>query len=159
MSLASDHAVETPHGGPASSQSEIAGRSLTQIAWGRLRRDKVAMVSMIVVVFILAAAAFAPLITKLLGVDPYSFHNDVKEGIISDWAACPTGQVGRHQPARTRSASSPAPAATSSPGCSTARASRCSSRSRRPSSRWSWASRSASSPATPRAGWTPLSAG
>ena len=44
MSLASDHAVEAPTVGGG--ETEFAGRSLTQIAWGRLRRDKVAMVSL-----------------------------------------------------------------------------------------------------------------
>jgi peptide/nickel transport system permease protein len=93
MSLASDHAVETPTGASVES-SEIAGRSLTQIAWGRLRRDKVAMTSMIVVIFVLTVAAAAPLICKLIGVDPYSFHNDVKEKIISDLGGLPTGKWG-----------------------------------------------------------------
>jgi peptide/nickel transport system permease protein len=93
MSLASDHAVETSSG-PSTESTEIAGRSLSQIAWGRLRRDKVAMVSLITVVLVLVVAALAPLVVKLVGVDPYSFHNDVKEGIISDLGGLPTGKWG-----------------------------------------------------------------
>ena len=123
MSLASDHAVETSTGSSTES-TEIAGRSLSQIAWGRLRRDKVAMVSLITVVLVLLVAAFAPLVVKLVGVDPYSFHNDVKEGSSATWAACrrASGAASRRP---TRSASSRRPVATSSPGCSTAPASRC----------------------------------
>src|SRR3954467_8669977 len=92
MSLTSDHAVESA--APTAESTEIAGRSLSQIAWGRLRRDKVAMVSLITVVLVLLIAIFAPLVVKLGGVDPYSFHNDVKEGIISDLGGLPTGKWG-----------------------------------------------------------------
>ena len=73
MSLASDHAVDTAAARSAES-SEIAGRSLTQIAWSRIRRDKVAIVSMTVVLVIVAIAVLAPVITRLVGVDPTSFN-------------------------------------------------------------------------------------
>jgi peptide/nickel transport system permease protein len=53
---------------------DIKGRSLTEIAWGRLKRDKVAIVSIVVLVVILLMAAFAPLVTRLLGVDPNSYN-------------------------------------------------------------------------------------
>ena len=74
MSLASDHAVEAPVAGGG--EPEFAGRSLTQIAWGRLRRDKVAMVSLFTVLFVVAIAAGAPLVTRLLGLDPYEYNQD-----------------------------------------------------------------------------------
>ncbi len=70
----------------------VEGRSLTQIAWGRLRRDKVAMVSLAVIIFIVLAALFAPLITKLLGVDPYEPNTD----LISQDGGLPAGPMGRH---------------------------------------------------------------
>jgi peptide/nickel transport system permease protein len=89
MSLASDHAVETPTGSSVE-QTEIAGRSLTQIAWGRLRRDKVAMVSLGIVLLVILIAAFAPLITKLVGVDPLSFNSKV----IDDSGGLPKGRWG-----------------------------------------------------------------
>jgi peptide/nickel transport system permease protein len=89
MSLASDHSVETPSGASTES-SEIAGRSLTQIAWTRLKRDKVALLSFGIVVFVLFLAAAAPLVTKLLGVDPYSF--DPKS--VSDAGGLPVGRWG-----------------------------------------------------------------
>jgi ABC-type dipeptide/oligopeptide/nickel transport system permease subunit len=73
MSLTSDHAVESA--GPVTGEStEIAGRSLTEIAWGRLRRDKVAVVSIIVLALIVGIAILAPVLTKLVGVTPDDFN-------------------------------------------------------------------------------------
>ena len=46
----------------------IAGRSPSQIAWGRLRRDKVGLISLIVIVVVVVLAVGAPLITKALGL-------------------------------------------------------------------------------------------
>ncbi|MGH8893476.1 MAG: ABC transporter permease [Actinomycetes bacterium] len=89
MSLASDHAIETP-GGSSVEQTEIAGRSLTQIAWARLRRDKVAMVSLIALLTVILLAILAPLITRLVGVHPTEFYpNDV-----SDAGGLPLGRWG-----------------------------------------------------------------
>ena len=93
MSLASDHAVETSQA-PSGESTEIAGRSLSQIAWGRLRRDKVAMTSLVVLIVVILLAAFAPLVTKLVGVDPYSFHNSKEEGLISQLGGLPEGKLG-----------------------------------------------------------------
>jgi peptide/nickel transport system permease protein len=73
MSLTSDHAVESA-GRSTGESTEIAGRSLTEIAWGRLRRDKVAMTSIIVLLVIIGVAILAPVITRLVGVDPTSFN-------------------------------------------------------------------------------------
>jgi len=56
---------------------EIAGRSLGQIAWRRLRRDKVAMVGGIFIILLIVTAILAPVITKILGIDPYDFHTDL----------------------------------------------------------------------------------
>lgn len=54
----------------------IEGRSLRQIAWSRLKRDKVAMAGGIVVILLILIAVFAPLIVKLIGHDPNEFHYD-----------------------------------------------------------------------------------
>jgi hypothetical protein len=51
---------------------EIKGRSLTQIAWGRLRHDKTFIASAIILLIVLLVALFAPLITGWLGLDPYA---------------------------------------------------------------------------------------
>ncbi len=56
---------------------KIEGRSLGQIAWMRLRRDKVAMTGGAVVIFLIVAAVFAPLIVDLLGHPPNEFHQEL----------------------------------------------------------------------------------
>jgi peptide/nickel transport system permease protein len=71
-------------------QSTVAGRSLTQIAWARLRRDKVAMVSITVIILVLLTAIFAPLITKWLGVDPYTLNTNK----VSQDGGLPIGKWG-----------------------------------------------------------------
>lgn len=68
----------------------VEGRSLTQIAWGRLRRDKVAMISLGVIIFIFLAALFAPLIIRVLGVDPYEPNTD----LVSQAGGLPLGPWG-----------------------------------------------------------------
>jgi len=62
MSTSTDQAIET----------EIPGRSLSQIAWSRLRRDRTFIISSIILIVILLLALFAPVVTGLVGVDPYS---------------------------------------------------------------------------------------
>lgn len=52
----------------------IQGRSLGQIAWLRLRRDKVAIGGAVVIVALILVAIFAPLIVGLLGHPPLEFH-------------------------------------------------------------------------------------
>ena len=52
---------------------EIAARSPGQVFWRRLRRDRVAMVSLGFVIFLVIVALAAPLIVKLLGLPgPYT---------------------------------------------------------------------------------------
>ena len=57
-------------------QRRIEGRSLGRIAWMRLKRDKVAMLGAAVVLLLIVAAVFAPLIVSLLGHPPNEFHYD-----------------------------------------------------------------------------------
>ncbi|MFV2195365.1 ABC transporter permease [Nocardiopsis sp. LOL_012] len=52
-------------------------RSLRQIAWQRLRSDRVAMVSGVVVVLLILAAILAPLLVKWFGYPPTQFHQDL----------------------------------------------------------------------------------
>ncbi|MEP7053981.1 MAG: ABC transporter permease [Actinomycetota bacterium] len=52
----------------------INGRSLTEIAWSRLRRDKVAMFGGLVVILLILMAIFAPFLVKLFGHPPNDFH-------------------------------------------------------------------------------------
>ncbi|HEU5470870.1 MAG TPA: ABC transporter permease [Actinophytocola sp.] len=59
------------------SRKAIQGRSLGQIAWMRLKRDKVAMAGGVVVVFLVVVAVFAPLIIKWWGYPYDEFHYDL----------------------------------------------------------------------------------
>jgi peptide/nickel transport system permease protein len=56
---------------------KIEGRSLWQISWMRLKRDKVALAGGAFVVFLVLVAIFAPLLCKLVGVTPNDFHQDL----------------------------------------------------------------------------------
>jgi peptide/nickel transport system permease protein len=70
--------------------TEFAGRSLRQIVWSRIRRDKTAMVCLVILIFLYLVAIFAPLITKAIGVDPYAFDS----AAISDSGGGPIGPWG-----------------------------------------------------------------
>lgn len=76
-------AAETP-GAP------IRGRSLRQIAWSRLKRDRVALGGGAVVVLLILMAIFAPLIVRLLGDPPNEFHQE----LIDPATLAPTGSFG-----------------------------------------------------------------
>lgn len=69
----SDVAEQILDEGPATSDGdipqEIAGRSLSQLAWARLRRDRVAVSSMIFLFLVFLVSLFAPLVVKLLGIE------------------------------------------------------------------------------------------
>jgi peptide/nickel transport system permease protein len=55
----------------------IEGRSLGQIAWRRLKRDKVALAGAGFLVFLILVSIFAPLVVKVLGYPPNEFHQDL----------------------------------------------------------------------------------
>lgn len=67
-------AVEPPVSGVA---GPIAGRSLGQIAWMRLKRDKVAIGGGILVLLLIVMAVAAPLVVALLGHPPDEFHTNL----------------------------------------------------------------------------------
>ncbi len=54
-----------------------AGRSLGQIAWLRLRQDKVALAGAVILVLLVLVAVFAPLIVRAFGSPPNEFHQDL----------------------------------------------------------------------------------
>jgi peptide/nickel transport system permease protein len=68
----------------------IEGRSLSQIAWMRLRRDKVAMGGGIFVVALILVAILAPVIVSILGHPP----NDPNYDILDPNTGGPTGSFG-----------------------------------------------------------------
>jgi ABC-type dipeptide/oligopeptide/nickel transport system permease subunit len=57
---------------PVSQNREIAGRSPLRIAFDRLRKDKVAIVSFVIVAFFFVIAIFAPLLAHLFHVDTHT---------------------------------------------------------------------------------------
>ncbi len=84
-------ATETaPEATLAGEGKRIEGRSLGQIAWMRLKRDKVAMASAILIVFLILVAVFAPLIVKVFGHPPNDPHYDVLDPNIG----APVGALG-----------------------------------------------------------------
>jgi peptide/nickel transport system permease protein len=70
----------------------IEGRSLGQIAWRRLKRDRVAIAGACFLVFLVLVAVFAPLIVKLLGDPPTQFHQDLID--TAGGTLLPTGTFG-----------------------------------------------------------------
>jgi peptide/nickel transport system permease protein len=69
LSAVNTASPETTHIPDPKEDAEIAGRSPFQIAMGRLRGDRIAVVCFVVVVIFVLIAVFAPLLTKLFGVE------------------------------------------------------------------------------------------
>ena len=72
--LPADHITETAEA------RLIEGRSLGQIAWARLKKDKIAIISAVIILLIIAVALFAPLIVKLNGFPPDQFNKTNADG-------------------------------------------------------------------------------
>jgi peptide/nickel transport system permease protein len=72
----------------------MVGRSLRQIVWARLRRDKVAMLCLGILVLMYAIAIVIPLIADKLGIDPYAFDKSA----ISSAGGKPVGDNGGISP-------------------------------------------------------------
>jgi len=70
--------------------NQVTGRTLRQIAWLRLRRDKVAVICMATLLAIVLIAVFGPLICRLLHLDPYKFNSE----LLSDSGGLPNGRFG-----------------------------------------------------------------
>ncbi|MFF2524791.1 ABC transporter permease [Streptomyces liangshanensis] len=68
----------------------VQGRSLSRIAWGRLKRDKLALAGGTVVLLLILVAILAPLITHLAGQSPDDYHEDLIDPLFST----PTGSLG-----------------------------------------------------------------
>jgi peptide/nickel transport system permease protein len=72
-------------------EKQIEGRSLSQIAWGKLRRDKVALAGGAFIVFLILVAVLAPLIVKITGGPPNAYHEDLLSPYIPN---IPAGDFG-----------------------------------------------------------------
>lgn len=73
-----------------SSTEPIVGRSLREIAWSRIKRDRVALLCIVILAFIAFIAIFAPVLTRAIGVDPFDFNSE----LISDNGGLPLGNFG-----------------------------------------------------------------
>jgi peptide/nickel transport system permease protein len=62
-----------------------AGRTLRQIIWARLRRDRLAMICLIILVIYYALAIFGPIVAGFLNISPYTLD----PGAISDLGGKP----------------------------------------------------------------------
>lgn len=56
---------------------ELVGRSPGQIAWARFKRNKVGVSAAIVTLIILTLSALAPLVSRILGIDPNTLNLDM----------------------------------------------------------------------------------
>lgn len=70
--------------------SAMVGRSLRQIVWARLRRDRVAMVCLVTLIIFYAIGILGPVIGGMVGLDPYAFDRSS----ISDLGGGPIGAFG-----------------------------------------------------------------
>src|SRR5687768_8527206 len=75
--------------GDGVAKREVVGRSPGQLAWARLRRDRTAVVSGVVLIVLMLIALAAPLIAKLYGVGPNEQFQDLLDG-----NGMPLGYVG-----------------------------------------------------------------
>jgi len=71
-------------------EQDIAGRSLRQIAWRRLKQDRVALAGGMVVIFLIFIAFIAPLLSRLFGHPIDEYHIDKIDQTIST----PLGKFG-----------------------------------------------------------------
>jgi peptide/nickel transport system permease protein len=74
------------------SAAEIAARSPLELFWRRLRSDKVALLALGIVLFMIVVAIFAPLIVKAFGLPNPNTQND---NLLDDFGS-PTGPSGAH---------------------------------------------------------------
>jgi len=67
----------------------MQGRSIREIVWARLRRDRIAMLCLIILVVYYALALVAPFVLGAIGLDPYTFDqkaiSDLGGKPIADW--------------------------------------------------------------------------
>ena len=76
LEAAGSPAHTQPGAGGEGTATAIQGRSPGQIAWLRLKRDRVALAGGGIVVGLVLVAIFAPVIVALLGHPPLEFHYD-----------------------------------------------------------------------------------
>ncbi len=78
--------LEPAPGDPPPLASSDLGRSPRQIAWRRFRRDRVGVVSGLVVLFFIAVAALAPMIAALYGKNPDTTYGLDNPGLLNQYS-------------------------------------------------------------------------
>src|SRR3954452_15745839 len=73
-----DRPTTTTVGGGEVEVEAIAGRSPTQLAMARFRKDRLSMVSFTIVALFILVAIAAPFLVKLGVLDPYAFNSTDK---------------------------------------------------------------------------------
>ena len=79
-----------PSEDPTPAAGEIEGRSPAQIAWQRIRSDKITVAALVVVIVIVVMAILAPILHAFHVIDPSTPHPDLVQGLGS----IPTGRFG-----------------------------------------------------------------
>lgn len=74
--MALNSEVNAEVGSSAGESASIAGRSPRQIAWSRFKRNKVGMIAAGLSIFLLSASLFAPIVCKILGINPFDLNLD-----------------------------------------------------------------------------------
>ena len=62
--------------------AKVAGQSPTKLAIGRFRKDRLSMVSLVVVVFYFLCAVAAPILVKSGVLDPFTLHNVGSDNLL-----------------------------------------------------------------------------
>jgi len=72
----------------------MVGRSLRQIVWARVRRDKVAVICLGVLIVYYSIAILGPAVAGMVGISPYELHSE----LISGLGGKPFGEMGGISP-------------------------------------------------------------
>jgi peptide/nickel transport system permease protein len=83
----------------------MVGRSIREIVWARLRRDKVAMVCLGILAFYVVMAIIGPNLLAALGWDPYTFHRDAIDPAKGGLPRLPLGGISAEHPLGVESGS------------------------------------------------------
>jgi len=88
--------VESPAPKGEVRSSLTIGRTPRQLAWRRLKQDRVALAGGVVVLVLLLVAVFASLLSKFEGQGPYTFHQDLIDPTYSTPLGAAGGISGTH---------------------------------------------------------------
>ncbi|MDN5745128.1 MAG: ABC transporter permease [Nocardioidaceae bacterium] len=91
MEASADLPVGLPDDG--ADGGSVVSKSPMRLAMGRFRRDKLSMISLVIVGLVLLAAIVAPFLVKFGVLDPYTFHNTGKGNLLDEFTL-PKGRWG-----------------------------------------------------------------